>query len=195
MDMNKWEELAKQFKETTDKLGMKIDSGVFDLVVTLNGLEFPTSASCWGHIERVIAAPWVDFQPKLTPEMQAKKEEAQNLWREIKKKESEDEPKAELIKMLDKFHQLEKEANEPLLLLTEKILEVLNKFYNNHSVDAEVILVLRKIGNSTVRLESNGAIVQEIKSQEVRENNLLKYQGEMEKFSAFAKNRFLGSNK
>ena len=194
MDKNKWEELAKRFKETTDKLGMPIDSGIFDLVVTLNALDFPTSASCWGHLERGVAAPWVDIQPKLTSEIQTKKEEALSLWREIKKKETEGEPKTEVIKMLDKFHRLEKEVNMPLLLVAERLLKILNEFYENRPIDAEIMLVLRKIGNSSIRLESQGAIVQEVKSQQVREDNLLKFQNEMEKFSAFVKNIYLGSS-
>ncbi|NCQ56024.1 hypothetical protein COT86_00635 [Candidatus Collierbacteria bacterium CG10_big_fil_rev_8_21_14_0_10_43_36] len=194
MDKKKWEELANKFKETTDKMGMRIDSGIFDLVVTLNALDFPTSASCWGHLERGVASPWLDFQPKLTPEIQTKKEEAKSLWAEVKKKESEGKAKTEIVKMLDEHHKLEKEVNKPMLLLAEELLKLLNDFYKDHSNEAEVTLVLRKIGNSAIRLESQGSIVQEVKPQLVKEENLLKYRSEMEKFSEYIKKDLI-SNK
>ena len=107
---------------------MSIDSGIFDLIVTLNALGFPTSASCEGHLDRGVAAPWVDIQPKMTSEIQTKKEEMQSLWREIKKMESEGKPKTEIMMILDKFHQIEKEVNKPLLLMAEKLMNLLELY-------------------------------------------------------------------
>ncbi len=40
----------KQLLETTDKLGVPIESGIFDTVLYLNSLGFPTTQSCEGHI-------------------------------------------------------------------------------------------------------------------------------------------------
>src|SRR5260370_29918875 len=59
--MQRWDELAKKFSRTTDRLGMPIDAGIFETVVVLNALGIHTMASCEGHLDHGLPCPWVDI--------------------------------------------------------------------------------------------------------------------------------------
>lgn len=58
--MTKFEQIKKEMLAKEDKLGQKIDSGILDLVVSLNCLGFNTDSSCEGHLkDKGIFFPWV----------------------------------------------------------------------------------------------------------------------------------------
>lgn len=61
---NKLKELGKE----ADRLGYEIDRGIKETVALLNLLNFPTSASCEGHIDRGIPVPWIDIEAENKPE-------------------------------------------------------------------------------------------------------------------------------
>jgi hypothetical protein len=60
-----WEEMAKQYRRVVDKLGKKIDEGIFDTVVALNILGVVTRASCEGHLDWGVPHPWVDIEAEI----------------------------------------------------------------------------------------------------------------------------------
>lgn len=60
-----WNETAKHFSHTVDKLGKKIDPGIFDTVVALNMLGVHTVASCEGHLGWGVPHPWVNIEAEL----------------------------------------------------------------------------------------------------------------------------------
>jgi len=57
-----WEETAKQYRRVVDKLGKKIDEGIFDTVVALNMAGVTTRASCEGHLDWGVPHPWIDIE-------------------------------------------------------------------------------------------------------------------------------------
>ncbi|EFH81221.1 conserved hypothetical protein [Ktedonobacter racemifer DSM 44963] len=63
--MATWDVIAERFLHVTDKLGKKIDDGIFDTVVALNMLGVGTLQSCEGHIEWGVPYPWVSIQNDL----------------------------------------------------------------------------------------------------------------------------------
>lgn len=68
--MKTWQEMAKQFSRVTDKLGKKIDKGIFETVVALNVLDIHTVGSCEGHIDWGVPHPWVDIEASLSQKYQ-----------------------------------------------------------------------------------------------------------------------------
>lgn len=63
--MDTWDTMAERFLQVTDKLGKKIDSGIFDTVVTLNVLGVSTVQSCEGHMGWGVPYPWVSIETSL----------------------------------------------------------------------------------------------------------------------------------
>lgn len=60
-----WDETAKHYRRVVDKLGKKIDEGIFDTVVALNMLGVVTRASCEGHLDWGVPHPWVDIEAEI----------------------------------------------------------------------------------------------------------------------------------
>src|SRR5690242_19011183 len=56
-----WQEVSQQVARLTDRLGCGIDPGILETVVALTILGIHTLASCEGHLDHGIAAPWVDI--------------------------------------------------------------------------------------------------------------------------------------
>ncbi|HZO75528.1 MAG TPA: hypothetical protein VFB60_25210 [Ktedonobacteraceae bacterium] len=54
-----WEEGCQAVEQFTDKLGLGIDSGIFETVVALNLLRIQTVQSCEGHLDHGYAYPWI----------------------------------------------------------------------------------------------------------------------------------------
>ncbi len=59
----RWDEIAARVETIGDKLGKGIDGGVKETVVAFRVLNFETSASCEGHLNRGVASPWIDVEP------------------------------------------------------------------------------------------------------------------------------------
>jgi hypothetical protein len=54
-----WQQACDALAQLTDALGTPIDPGIFETVVLLNLLGFPTVQSCEGHLDHGTAYPWV----------------------------------------------------------------------------------------------------------------------------------------
>ncbi len=97
--MTKFEQVKKEMLMKKDKLGQKIDSGILDLVVSLNCLGFNTDSSCEGHLrEKGIFFPWVviieDYSENNNDIYQDKDEHFINLDRQY-----------QIIKLLAEFYE------------------------------------------------------------------------------------------
>jgi len=80
----KWHTLAAHFYETADCLGHPIDPGIKETVIALNVLGLPTIASCEGHTDHGISAPWVEIALPGEPEEHFAGEK--KIYEEIAKK-------------------------------------------------------------------------------------------------------------
>lgn len=56
-----WKEAMALARRLVDGVGQPLDEGIVETVVALNLLGFRSSASCEGHLDGGVPAPWVDF--------------------------------------------------------------------------------------------------------------------------------------
>lgn len=56
-----YNEVKQEVEQIRDGLGMPIDDGVKQVVIALRLWNFPTSASCEGHLDRGAPYPWVEI--------------------------------------------------------------------------------------------------------------------------------------
>lgn len=66
--IKRWEEKEREIEEWADAMGKGIDEGIKRPVVAFSMMEFPTSASCEGHLDSGIPAPWVEISALNEPE-------------------------------------------------------------------------------------------------------------------------------
>ena len=149
----------KQLLETTDKLGVPIESGIFDTVLYLNSLGFPTTQSCEGHIGQSLVAPWVEITPKL-PENKS--------WYKVKKNRQ--------------------KVEKQISTLANKLHNLLAEFYQKDKPDYKLILILSEMGYS-IRLHSAGLTAIQALSKEKQKKILPAYQKEMKRFTKFLKTK------
>jgi len=168
-----WNETVARLTCVTDKLGKGIDSGIFETVVALNMLDFCTTASCEGHIDWGIAAPWVDIDPPgdvgtLREQMRsAQKEEAREISNQLKSKQLE---------------------------VFQSLSSLLERFYRQSSrgyIPHNQIIIARPWAAGRIRLESIGVEMQAIAPSQIKKQKLEAYQGEMLAFTTFLKSLLL----
>lgn len=71
----RWDEIAAEVDQITDRLGKPIDPGIRETVIGLMASGFDTEQSCEGHLDHGIPAPWVDIGVKVPDDVaQAEKE-------------------------------------------------------------------------------------------------------------------------
>ncbi|MCP4356351.1 MAG: hypothetical protein GY793_12160 [Proteobacteria bacterium] len=101
--MNRLEKIRKEVLSLTDRLGKKVDLGIFDLVVALRFCAFKTTGSCEGHIEREVSfAPWVSISTislKYAKHIRENEQEKEAL---VKQENLEEH--ARLVDLLDIFY-------------------------------------------------------------------------------------------
>ncbi len=172
----RWERMATQLAQVTDRLGNPIDPGIFETVVTLNLLGFPTVMSCEGHLDHGMGAPWVDVEP---PGVEA-------LRQEIRHREHAATPDTPPTALHEEVARLRREARAQQLCLREQLMRYLQAFYQEHQApfDQRLTLVSCEWLGRT-RLENQGAELQEIAEPPTRQRNLSAYQAEMHAFTAF----------
>ena len=54
--------LRKKVDKITDALVMPVDEGIKEAVIMFNAVGLYTSASCDGHLDHGILAPWIDIE-------------------------------------------------------------------------------------------------------------------------------------
>src|SRR3989344_656565 len=90
-----WKEKSRRADKITDKLGEKIDEKIKEAVIALSILGLPTSASCEGHADWGISAPWLEIDElsdefsrtarELLDEFYASRKVGDNIRLQIKK--------------------------------------------------------------------------------------------------------------
>lgn len=183
-----WQQVVTEFSQVTDRLGQPIDHGIFNTVVGLNMFGIHTSQSCEGHLERGIAAPWVEIRPLETPESKQAKADAQQAMKRADSAERMGEPEERVTELYKQARRLQQEAQKPMLEEMRKAIELLKEFYQERNIAYDRMLTLH--GS---RLESQSVPLQEIVSPEVRKQNLDEYQEEMKAFADFLRQKYMSS--
>jgi len=181
--MQRWHEIAVEFMHVTDARGCNIDPGIFETVVALNALGIHTSASCEGHLDHGIAAPWIDIEnlqaypfARMANQHMYKSQQGPPLVRQVILAEA--EQKRLTAKRL---HTLER----------QKLVPYLDRFYARRSTSYEDRLTINQAEwCGTLRLESQGADCQDVLTEEERSQKLIAYQREMHLFQLFLQGEY-----
>jgi hypothetical protein len=181
-----WQRTEARVNEYRDGLGKRVDEGIKPAVTALNALGFETSGSCEGHMDRASAAPWVDVTVQGTD---AKFEAAYDAFELADQAMEKGLPELTQTALFKRAHTLRREAEEPIAREAVKILPLLEEFYRGRETPYAARIILNIMG-SRFRLESQGAAVQPIYTQEEKQKNLDLYHHEMTDFSHFLKDRF-----
>lgn len=194
-----WDQIKSEVDRICDRLGKKIDPEIKESVIALQALNFKTSASCQGHLNHGLAAPWIDIgesKPKRSLEKRSIKEQTLLQIKRLLRK---------LSPLLDKFHKglaidlfLPRKNKKQIKVMTEKnlkgqmrLMELLDEFYKDREISSDIRLILRPRGGyGKAWLTSRGARFQEIRSQKEREEKLKQYQQEMNAFTNFLKKKY-----
>lgn len=167
-----WAKQMEKVNNITDSLGLPIDEGIKDTVCVLMLHNFPTTASCEGHLPN-------------------DGKEAHGLpypWIEVSTKEPEgfDDAKGkDLERLRNEWYVSNLNEQKRMMLL-------LSEFYNNKKIDYPIMLVLEPIGAwGSFRLRSSSGEQYRIQTLEEVENWYMKYKKEMDDFTEFLKNKSL----
>lgn len=184
-----WNRTREKFRKVTDKLGCSIDEGILETVIVLNLLGLRTTQSCEGHLDRAVAAPWVDIEPPTTNEWEDLWIESDKAFFASKKLREQNGPKPEIKALFDKSKNLLKQARKPTLELAQKLMTILDEYYRDRYVvyDRRITIIRMHRG---ARLESIGAYTQDINTHLVKKQKLKEYQDEMKEFTEFLKKMY-----
>lgn len=180
-----WRAMTAYVDNVGDRLGLPVDEGIKESVVALNVFGINTSGSCEGHLDRGIAAPWIDVQAKKTREGEALKQQADALFENAETREKEGAPPEELDQIYKEYHRLRKEIKRPDLEEVKKLMQQLIDFYADRKVPFDTQLTIAQ-----GRLQSQGAILQEIADLSTKEQQLHAFQEEMRAFTIFLKDKY-----
>ncbi len=178
-----WYEMMTLCKRVVDRLGMPIDPHIFEAVVALNLLNIVTIASCGGHEDHGTFAPYIDIKAQDGQEAEQAAREALKYSEQLREQGASEE---EFVAAREKYWPLKRQAQAYQLALRSSLLEHLDAFYVQRAASADQRLALQYHVYST-RLESQGAGLQEGRSEEERVQKLREYQEEMASFAAFLK--------
>jgi len=182
-----WDHLMCQYQQVTDVLGKKIDPGIFESVVVLNALGVNTTASCEGHLDWGTGAPWIDIAAPDVWEEERRAREATAQAR--KQRQLKELPEAEIALLFAHAHSLRREVDLKHLQVRKILMHYLALFYQDRVVSSDRrFIVYGLVGEA--RLESQGAGLLPLLTQEERQQKLCEYQEEMMAFTHFLKEQF-----
>ena len=168
----RWDEMAERVGKVTDKLEKPIDEGIKEGIIALNLFDINTSASCEGHIDHGVYAPWIDIQGKIP-------KDTREQFQELFKNKGQNE---------EKLKELSREIERRNLEEQRKILPHLDEFYHGRDVPSHKRLIIENI--SLGRLESQGVRFQKIEDEKVRQERLQEYREEMNAFISVLKDKY-----
>jgi hypothetical protein len=179
-----WAAATQYIEGVRDALGKPVDAGIKSLVIALNASGFPTTASCEGHLDWGIPAPWVDVSPSPTPQSVAHRREVSTLDEEIETIARAAPNATVLDELCEKRRLLSADVRRPTLVLAHHLVALLATFYGGRRVpyDQMISLHLRVIG---MRMQGHGSEVQDIATPAEKVANLERYRAEMQTFVAF----------
>lgn len=184
-----WQTIASQVEQITDRLGKGVDERIKDLVVGLNVHQINTVQSCEGHLDWGTGAPWVDIESSDLGELE-------QLLRETHKIADESErlhiPPDEVEQLNERATTLQRDIVQRNLKERGKVMDLLHTFYQDRRVPYERQLSLQSYGLGRTRLESHGAVLQQIAAPEQKLQKLQEYQEEMTAFARFLRDKYFG---
>nr|HET6902635.1 hypothetical protein [Ktedonobacteraceae bacterium] len=178
-------EVREQVARLTDALGMPIDDGILETVVSLNVLGIHTTGSCAGHLDHGQAAPWVDIgDPEAHPLARVARLKLLAVDQARRRGASAEERQT----LQSAADQAELAVKRLHLVERAKLLQVLDLFYQQHYTPADRRLIINtKEWTGMSRLESQGADFQTVAPPDERATKLTEYQEEMQAFTTFLK--------
>lgn len=181
----KWQELSQWAETVTDAVGCSIDEGIRETVIAMNAIGIHTLASCEGHLERSIAAPWVDIGH---PDARPAAKEAHLKLLVAQEARVQDVPLEQRRALIQEAEAAKLVVKRLHLVERLKLIGYLNDFYVTRIVPYHARLILNQAEwSGIIRLESQGADYQDCLPIEERAQKLREYQDEMRAFTAFLK--------
>ena len=159
--------IRKKVEKITDELGKPVEPGIKETVVMFNAFGLPTTGSCEGHID----SHKEGYSPEMAP------------WIEILPQE----PEQEDWKNDNKLREKVREENKKHL---SKIVDLLNEFYKNQEVPDDIKLVIDHMDYG-FKVQSSGLEGLKDPNDKGQQERAIEYKREMEKFTAFLKEKFL----
>lgn len=160
------EKAIKYVEKIKDKLGKPVDIGIKEAIITFKLLNIHTTASCQGHIDWGIAAPWIDISSKDDYLLRQKR---------IEMKTKGNTSESELAILMQ-------EIQDKNLKAREKVFTYLTEFYKERQVPFDRMLTI-----TNNRLKSQGADYQKLQDVAIKRVKLIEYQEEMNVFVDFLK--------
>ncbi|NTV22698.1 MAG: hypothetical protein HGB03_04035 [Candidatus Yonathbacteria bacterium] len=170
---SQWDTVQAEVQLITDRLGFGVEAGIKDTVTAFRAYEFTTSQSCEGHEETD------GTQGELFP------------WVEICAPEPEhfDDSEGGMRKELEHQWTIEN------LQQRQNMTNLLSVFYSQRETPFDARLTFDRIGAfGSFRVQSFGATIIPLLSQEEQHEKLTLYRKEMSDFTDFLKNEFLNTN-
>lgn len=196
---SKWQQIGHEVENIKDKLGKDIDENIKFSVISLKANNFGTTGSCEGHIDSAYPWPWIDVESPLSEnllsnqryrELGAKsrasrkggdamlKEDNQELESLIKKQKQENGKEYQRLQgLLAEFYALQSKQNNDNLANSSK-LGIIKGPWNQSRLQPLEVPDLRP-------QEAQG-----LWSDEEKEQKLILYRQEINRFSEFLKNKF-----
>lgn len=187
-----FQKMKRKLKRTGDRLGRPIDEGIFDVVLYLNLLGIETEASCEGHLDHGVAAPWIDFVPPASKQYTTLQKEARVCWEQLIAARDEGEPSSVIEKIQQDYTSIHDEISLLLRDSLKPLVELLNEFYQDHNTRYEHMLMLHN-SYQFVRLSHVGELFQDLRGKDQRKKHLIHYQKEMQEFMSFLRMKWEGN--
>ena len=187
-----FQKMKRKLKRTGDRLGRPIDEGIFDVVLYLNLLGIETEASCEGHLDHGVAAPWIDFVPPTTALYRKLQKKADVQYESIRAAVEEGDTQGH-IQTLQMAHGETMERISILLKQSiQPVMKLLSEFYTQHRCNYEYMLTFRNAWQFA-RLTNVGEMFQDIRDKNEQKKHLIHYQKEMQEFMSFLRMKWEGN--
>lgn len=206
---NRLQKIREEIDKIVDAEGMPIDPNIKETVVSLTALEFPTTASCEGHLDSKhgLGAPWVEISAPNEPEERfiGEKEIYQKIAEKYKvslqevKRAKHYQSYEEAVRETSKNEETPeyKRWREENKKLIDKVENLLIEFYKNRQVAPNIRLKIDKFGEGDYFRIHNGGEDYKSKSEkltpeelEAKKERLKQYQKEMQEFAEFLKKKY-----
>ncbi|MGD0074766.1 MAG: hypothetical protein ABSD31_10555 [Candidatus Binataceae bacterium] len=168
-----WTQTAREVARLIDGLGKRVDKGIQTTVTALRALGFPTTASCEGHLQHGMKAPWINIgdhhvrlvakadtvtgKPQASPQMNVEMQEVRRTN----------------------------------LKAQERLLCLLERFYQRRNTRISRRLIVQPIGNGAFRLTNQGAHVHDLFAPVNANRELRRCQTEMAAFTTFLEREYV----
>lgn len=187
-----WQRKAAEVAQLVDGLGKGIDPGILDTVVALQLSGIHTTGSCEGHTHWGVGAPWVALSAPADEQLRRWEAQRREALAEAEDLAASGATPERVGDAHRRMHEARLAGKAVHLRASETTLALLEQFYSQRHVSADRRLILTMTWNGGARLQSQGAVFQEVLPDDQRARKLVDYQREMDDFTAFLKNTLRG---